>query len=255
MKFEDSLTSKFASYYKNTEATDEFCERHNRQKRYMQTLDRIICPLCETEKFSLEAERKASEQFKREFDRKADYFLNKYSSLNEEVRKATFDNFKVSTPAEREKLEFAKRIAKEYLDGKKNNVVLIGKTGTGKSHLAHAILFELLEKTNEIVIFASTSSIDARINFDNWDSEVERLVEAKFLVIDDLGAEMNSPLIKQAIQKIFESRTKIIVTTNLQGEEIVDRYGKRIYSRLMTGVDENHFMKFDDITDKRRLLF
>ena len=221
----------------------------------MQTLDRIICPLCETEKFSLEAERKASEQFKREFDRKADYFLNKYSSLNEEVRKATFDNFKVSTPAEREKLEFAKRIAKEYLDGKKNNVVLIGKTGTGKSHLAHAILSELLEKMNEIVIFASTSSIDARIDYNNWNSEVERLVEAKFLVIDDLGAEMNSPLIKQAIQKIFESRTKIIVTTNLQGEEIVDRYGKRIYSRLMTGVDEKHFMKFDDITDKRRLLF
>ncbi|HFQ4898048.1 DNA replication protein [Streptococcus agalactiae] len=238
-----------------TTPTNEYCEKHDYYKRYFAKIQKNICPFCEREKKDEELEKLSLLQYQREFKRKREYFLNKYSSLNEEIRVATLDNYEVSTPEEEQALEFANKIAEEYISEAKNNVVLIGKSGSGKSHLSHGIA-KLVSDTKEWVVpYVNIVDFMTRVDYKNKASMIERIVEAKLVVIDDLGSEMDNQLTRDVVYEIFDKRTRTLITTNLTGEELIRRYSNRTYSRIMKGVDESHFMKFDNMKDRRRLLF
>ena len=66
---------------------------------------------------------------------------------------------------------------------------------------------------------------------------ISPLLDSEFLFIDDLGTE---PILKNVTQNylylILSERERhnkpTIITTNLMPENILDRYGERIYSRI-----------------------
>jgi DNA replication protein DnaC len=57
------------------------------------------------------------------------------------------------------------------------------------------------------------------------------------LVIDDLGAEKGTEWVVEQLYRIVDYRYRmclpLVVTTNLSGREIRDRFGDRILSRLV----------------------
>lgn len=252
----EKARSKYNGIYEaQTTPTDDYCEKHDYYKRYFARIDKNICPFCEREIKDKEQEEKNLIKYQEEQARKREYFLNKYSSLNEEIQQATLDNYKVESQEEKNALEFAKRIADEFIQEAKNNVILIGKSGTGKSHLSHGIAKEVSDTKKWVVPYVNMVDFMTRINYDNKESMISRIVNAELVVIDDLGSEMESKFTKDIIYEIFDKRTRTIVTTNMTGEQLIERYGNRTYSRIMKGVDKDHFMKFENMKDRRRLLF
>lgn len=242
-------------FAQQTKLTDEYCEKHARRKSYFPAMDKIVCPNCETEKIALDGQRQAAETYQKEQAAKRRYFLNDYSSLPEDLKNADFNNYIVSTQEEREALDFAKRLADEYIAGAKNNAFFVGRPGTGKSHLSHAVLQNFIEKTEKIGIFVNLVDFMTRINFDNKESFIDRIIKAPLVVLDDLGSELDSKFSQDILYEILDKRVRTIITTNLSGKEIVRRYNNRIYSRLMKGVDKEHFIKLDKIEDKRSMIF
>lgn len=120
------------------------------------------------------------------------------------------------------------------------NILLCGKVGIGKSCLLSAILNELLDKgvncqyftafhLNSIFLKYHTTEIKSR------EYLFENLVSADLLIIDDLGTEpiMKNVTIEYLTSLLNERQNKhTIIATNLSEQELQNKYGDRVFSRL-----------------------
>lgn len=65
---------------------------------------------------------------------------------------------------------------------------------------------------------------------------IASLQAVPFLLLDDLGAEKLTDYVERALYQILNARAEggllTVITTNLRKEEILDRYGDRIYARI-----------------------
>ncbi len=128
----------------------------------------------------------------------------------------------------------------DFPANKYKNIMLCGKVGVGKSCLLSATLNELLDKgidciyltafhLNSLFLKYHTTNIKEREHILN------NLINADVLIIDDLGIE---PLIKNVtieyLTVLLSERVNKhnIIATNLTFNEIQDKYGDRIFSRL-----------------------
>ncbi len=135
------------------------------------------------------------------------------------------------------------RVGKSFAEGKSKyrNMLLVGECGTGKTHFVSCIVNRLLE--NEIPT-AYLSAYDLNEEFlqihvtpvADRHALMERFY-ADVLVIDDLGTEpMYQNVTKEYLYHILNERLltdkSTLITTNLSLEQILSRYGERIFSRL-----------------------
>ncbi|KZK36754.1 Helicase loader DnaI [Lactococcus cremoris] len=180
---------------------------------------------------------------------------------------ARFNTFRVNGLEEQNVLNQAKRIAREYTEGKQFNTVFVGGAGRGKSHLAMAILQEVNENLKDkkfSTLFMNISELIREIknswNYSDTKAEEERLTtlmrSVDLLVIDDLGTEStfskDNSWIQGIIYNIYNAREgNTIITSNLTGKEMKTAYDDKIVSRIMEG-SKNSVVKFEGITDKRK---
>ncbi len=101
------------------------------------------------------------------------------------------------------------------------NVVLIGGTGTGKSHLAIAIARALIRNGTRgryFNVIDLVNRLDAETRAGKQGRTADYLTRLDFIVLDELGylpfAQAGGQLLFHLISKLYE-RTSIIVTTNL----------------------------------------
>lgn len=253
----DALEEMALSYYRNTEEQDDICEKHGIPLIKIIRTNDILCRLCESERIHAENQIKVNELADAEHERERKFYLEKFSLYDDVLKNATLENFDTPTEKEVEKLEFAKKICKEWSDSARNNVIFQGEAGTGKSHLAFAIMKELSAITKEIAIFINVTDLLMKIKTDFSQEEflVNKIASAKFLVLDDLGMEKDSEWSFSILYNILNKRANTIITTNLTAQEIQKRYGRPFMSRLMKGVDNDHLMVFNDLKNKRKEYF
>ncbi len=148
----------------------------------------------------------------------------------------TLNNFKT-----KDDLMIAK--CREFVADPKYGLVLIGNTGTGKTHLAAAVTRGIAQTGIRTLYFRSTLDIIREIkdsyNEDSRFTELEltkKYSNADFLVIDDLGSEKHTEWSAQTLYSVIEDRIKearpTVITTNLSLGEIASQISKRIASRL-----------------------
>ncbi len=101
------------------------------------------------------------------------------------------------------------------------NVVLIGGTGTGKSHLAIAIARALIRNGTRgryFNVVDLVNRLDAETRAGKQGRTADYLTRLDFIVLDELGylpfAQAGGQLLFHLISKLYE-RTSVIVTTNL----------------------------------------
>ncbi|SNN46219.1 DNA replication protein [Streptococcus pneumoniae] len=140
------------SYRRNTEQQEEFCEKHNIPLIKILRTESVVCRMCESERIHEENQERVNELANAENERERKYYLEKFSLYDEVLKNATLDNFETPTEKEAEKLAFAKRICREWSEGARNNIVLQGEAGTGKSHLA----FAMVKATRKRLLSSST---------------------------------------------------------------------------------------------------
>lgn len=254
---EDALIRMALSYRQNAEEQDCRCEKHDiRLIRIVRTGD-VVCRLCESERLHAENQKVVDNILVAEQERERKFYLERFSMYDEVLQNATLENFETPTSKELAKLEFAKRVCKEWSEGARNNIVFQGEPGTGKSHLAFAMIKDLSEKTKEVAIFINVTDLLMKIKADFSQEEhlVNKIAGAKYLVLDDLGMEKESEWSFSILYNILNKRANTIITTNMTGEQIQKRYGRPFMTRLMKGVDENHLMTFNDLSNKRTQYF
>ncbi|CYW89140.1 TPA: ATP-binding protein [Streptococcus suis] len=254
---------------------DELCEKHGTplwQFPYMSRGQEHIskmCQVCTQEGIAL------TEQETLEVARNRQRYVTTYnvlirdSTVPEELREATFENFKAETAEEKQMLEFARGQVEKYKQGMTGNTLITGQTGIGKSHLSFAMAKALNEYFKEIgepksVLFVSLTEIIKQIkngwnygkgaNLTEFDA-VEQLTKVDFLILDDLGAKNATIAPKSDWEQdflfdILNNRETTIINTNLNSQEIKTVYNARNASRIFKGLEGNSFKAFS-ISDKR----
>lgn len=139
-------------------------------------------------------------------------------------------------------LAAAKNYAKNFAK-KRENLLLIGKTGTGKTHISTAIAREVITLGYD-VIYDSAQNIVSDFEADKFRSgygqqepRSEKYLECDLLIIDDLGTEFSSQFTVSCLYNLINSRRNkgmaTIISTNLTAEELARKYEDRIYSRIV----------------------
>lgn len=148
--------------------------------------------------------------------------------------------------AEQNNVIKAVSILKDYIENFKinkiKNFLFVGGTGAGKSYLAQSLAKGLIAK-NYTVLFISSYNLNTKFlseyltKIEDNSSVLEDLIDYDVLFIDDLGTEqIKNNVTKEYLLLLLNERSirnkATIVTTNLLPNEIEDRYGERIYSRI-----------------------
>ena len=134
-------------------------------------------------------------------------------------------------------------ICQRYIKSEnRKSILILGSPGTGKTHIAIAIMQELIKAGIKNMQFKSTPDLlmSIRRSYDD-DSEtkdaviIDRFIKYSFLVLDDFGAENITEFTASALYMIVNGRLSeekpTIVTSNLAMEEINETM-PRIASRF-----------------------
>lgn len=125
-------------------------------------------------------------------------------------------------------------------DPAKDNLFVFGPCGTGKTHLAGALMKQMAAR-NLSIRWANPYYV-SRLIKSRWPSEeegiVEDLVMQDVLIIDDLGVGKDTELTLRLIYEICDrrkadKRNGLVITSNLSLEELAKNYkDDRIISRI-----------------------
>jgi DNA replication protein DnaC len=103
----------------------------------------------------------------------------------------------------------------------RRNIVLIGGTGTGKSHIAIGITRALIRQGRKARFFNTVdlvNSLEAEAKLGRGGRTADKLGRVDLVVLDELGylpfAQSGGQLLFHLISRLYE-RTSLIVTTNL----------------------------------------
>ena len=140
-----------------------------------------------------------------------------------------------------------------------SNLILMGGTGLGKTHLSLAIANTPLAKGFGVV-YSSVNNIVAKLEREHFGREEENdtsslLLDCDLLILDDLGTEFRTAFSVAEIYNIVNTRQMAqrptIISTNLTMKEIEERYTERFASRILGGYVRLSFCGRDVRLQKR----
>ena len=165
------------------------------------------------------------------------------------------DNFANFNDLGSKELINAKLRAREFVDlypGVESGLLFVGPAGRGKTHLACAILYELVAAKGVDGLYVDFSDLLLRIQSSfrpDADSSKESVLtpyaEVEVLVLDELGASKPHPWVLDVLYNLLNTRYNrkriTIATSNFEDEpdsasgereRLEDRIGYRLRSRL-----------------------
>lgn len=172
------------------------------------------------------------------------------SGIGHLIEKQSFDNFDLDwyrdDPKNYKQMEKNLGCVKEYCKSfpkSRGNLLLIGKTGTGKTHISTAIAREIINLGYD-VIYDSVQNIITdfeddkfRRSYNTEELKADKYLECDLLIIDDLGTEFATQVTISCLYNLLNTRYNkglaTIISTNLESDELARKYEDRIYSRII----------------------
>lgn len=241
--------------------SNEVCPIHHVKKVSVGNL-KPICRLCEQEKIEQEKQIQVK-QFAKD---QVKGFIKRSLVDRQGMFECTFDSFEAPRGTERYKAKVvAGHTAVAYLNhpDKKFNTVFFGKAGTGKTHLAMALLnFVNKNAMQKCLLLSVPRLLDKNRQWFKdptstvWSEgyTIEQVRRADLVVVDDLGAETAngnaSNFVQSVIFNIYEANQRIITTTNLNLQRLSQTYDERLLSRIEEHA-EGHMYDFSNLKDLR----
>ena len=129
--------------------------------------------------------------------------------------------------------------AENYPKAQTSDMLLMGPSGLGKTFLMHAMAKRLLDRGFNVLMMSAYRFLDVarKAYFSGQMTELDSIMEADVLLLDDLGSEplMENITIVQLFNLINERQTAgkgTVISTNLSENDLKLRYTERIASRL-----------------------
>ena len=169
------------------------------------------------------------------------------SGLGKLPETQNFDNFRTSYYSDPEAvntvLDYCRHYANSFNEKTRENILITGATGLGKTHLSTAIGQEVIRRGYNCV-YTSAQNLLSDFEYerfgrgyrDDSPDRTARYFEADLLIVDDFGTEMGNQFTVASLYNLINSRMNLgkpmIINTNLNSNEIRGRYDDRIASRL-----------------------
>ncbi len=197
--------------------------------------------------------------------------LKKMSLIDSKFSNATFERFQ-ETKSNSKNLKLCKRYASAFDEMLKKSQGLLfwGGVGTGKSFAAACIANFLLKQKIPVIMTSFVKMLELiQKDRDEESNIINRLVNAKLVIFDDLGAERSTSYALEKLYNIIDSRYRsglpMILTTNFTLQEMQDETDiqyARIYDRIFevcypmqfTGESFRKKAAFDKFDEMRKFL-
>jgi len=197
------------------------------------------CPACSAD------ERKAKEQIENEQRREQEQnrlLARKHAAgLRQRHLDCRFDNYETNLPQQQAALDKVQNFVNMVLGGGNGNLILSGMVGTGKTHLASALVSVCIEagKTAHIIKLPELMRLIKSSWSDSEQSEqdiIQRLSGVDVLVIDEVGVQYGSDTEKLVMGEIIDNRYQelrpTVLVSNLDVAGIKSCLGDRCFDRL-----------------------
>ncbi len=192
------------------------------------------------------------------FDDRRKQALLEQAQIPRRYQNCRLDNFEVHNDSHKDALKISRQFVKNY-PVQDVGLVFIGPCGVGKTHLAVAVIRELIEKKRASCLFYDfrelIREIQSTFTPDSAFSESDVLApvfRSDVLVLDELGAKRSTAWVEETVFYIINHRYNhkkmTLFTTNYPdtdapedtrdafykkgGETLVDRIGVRLRSRI-----------------------
>ncbi len=123
-------------------------------------------------------------------------------------------------------------------DNSGKNLIFIGGTGLGKTHLSTSVAKVVIEKGYDVV-YDSSPNILNDFNKEQFKDETgltNKYFDCDLLIIDDLGTEMHTNFTVSSLYNLINTRLNTgkstLINTNLSMAELKKMYTDRITSRI-----------------------
>jgi DNA replication protein DnaC len=176
--------------------------------------------------------------------------LRERSGLSKRMKGYALDNFEPQVSKSTEK---ALGKVMDYIINWKENreagrgVYFCGDVGTGKTHLAVAVMNELIKRKRVPSLFVTVPELldnlrgtynDPGRNLDEW---MDAVKNAEFLVLDDLGSEKPTEWVRERLFVVINHRYReqlpTLFTSNIGPKDLAAQLGERTASRIIAMCD------------------
>lgn len=231
------------------------CPIHgNYDVRTLYVIDRAIhsstqCPKCKVENDKVtaeEAERRARIDAERQRKQKQKA-LHDAALVPDRYWLASLRSYEAKTTGQKNILKKLTEYAEKWPLRRQygTSLMLLGLPGTGKTHLACSLIFEVTQQMGS-ARFTTVADFSRAIRAtyspaakENEQDVLDRFTNYGFLVIDEVGSSSGSDHEKQALFDLINRRYNAVAPTmllsNLSLEEVREFLGERIMDRLREG--------------------
>jgi DNA replication protein DnaC len=220
------------------------CPVHGFYEGYRISSAAQLCPRCADERHDREIQgrRQRAEQRLRAEKVKQ---LHSVAGIPKLFKDLVLADYQVSNPGQR----YAMAICKAFVDSwaeqctKGGTLLLLGKCGTGKTHLACAIANTVIAEHMSTVCFGTVTdySREVRSTFSGKRGATEKdvmhlLRSVDLLIVDEVGAHRGTEHEMSMLFDIIDGRWRdekaTIVISNLNGQKLEEFIGERAMERL-----------------------
>jgi DNA replication protein DnaC len=176
--------------------------------------------------------------------------LRNRSGLSKRMRGYTFANFKpYFSPSAARAAEKVENYLKSWEENREfgRGLYFCGGVGTGKTHLAVAVMNELMQRKRVPSLFVTVPEFLDNLreaymipgrDLDEW---MDAVKNADLLVLDDLGAEKPNPWVRERLFVVVNHRYRealpTLFTSNIGPRDLATQLGERTASRIIAMCD------------------
>lgn len=162
----------------------------------------------------------------------------------------TLKSYIAESPGQKEALRICSKYAAKFSEIAESGrcLLLLGKPGTGKTHLGAAIAHEIMLKTAETAVYRTIGAIlhDIRSTYGGGTERTEAmilssLISPSLLVLDEIGVSKEVPsdfeltTLFSIINGRYEQLRPTVIISNLDGKSLPGAMGERCVDRLREG--------------------
>jgi DNA replication protein DnaC len=172
--------------------------------------------------------------------------LRERSGLSKRMRGYTFANFKpYVSPSVARATEKVENYLKNWEGNREagGGLYFCGDVGTGKTHLAVAVMNEVMQRKRVPSLFVTVPEFLDNLreaymipgrDLDEW---MDAVKNADLLVLDDLGAEKPNPWVRERLFVVVNHRYRealpTLFTSNIGPKDLASQLGERTASRII----------------------